>query len=226
MCGRFANTLSLERMRQAFHLAGPAPDWLPSWNIAPRQPVAVVRRHPVSHDLRLDLLLWGLVPNWAHDMGRQPINARAETVATSGMFRAAFRSRRCLVPATAYYEWQSGPPPRQPWAFARRDGQPLALAAIWESWEYEGDILRSFAIVTTQANAATRTIHDRMPVIIADQDRDAWFGAPPAIAAQLLVPAPADMLRAWRVGAQVNNVRHNGPDLLVPVAENLSHEEE
>ncbi|GBQ27091.1 SOS response-associated peptidase [Gluconacetobacter sacchari] len=220
MCGRFANSLSLERMRQAFHIAvGSAPDWLPSWNIAPRQPAAVVRRHPVSLDLRLDLLLWGLVPNWAHDMGRQPINARAETVATSGMFRAAFRSRRCLVPATAYYEWQSGPSPRQPWAFARCDGKPLALAAIWESWEYEGDILRSFAIVTTQANAATRPIHDRMPVIIAEQDRDTWFSAPPAIAEGLLAPAPDDTVRAWRVGPRVNNARQNGPELLIPADE-------
>lgn len=218
MCGRFANTLSLEQMRQAFHIAGSTPDWLPSWNIAPRQPVAVVRRHPVSLDLRLDLLLWGLVPNWAHDMGRQPINARAETVATSGMFRAAFRSRRCLVPATAYYEWQSGPAPRQPWAFARRDGRPLALAAIWEPWEYEGDILRSFAIVTTQANMVARPIHERMPVIISDKDRDAWFGAPPAIAEHLLAPAPDDAIRAWRVGTRVNDVRHDGPDLLDPAS--------
>ncbi|ACI51683.1 protein of unknown function DUF159 [Gluconacetobacter diazotrophicus PA1 5] len=217
MCGRFANDLPKDLMQRIFRTTGPAPEWMPSWNIAPRQPAMVVRRHPASETLRLDLLLWGLVPNWAHEMGRQPINARAETVAESGMFRAAFRSRRCLVPATAYYEWRAGPTPRQPYAFARRDGAPMALAAVWESWEHEGDILRSFAIITTRANDSARPIHDRMPVVIADQDRDMWFHAPPMVASTLLAPSPDAVLHAWPVGTRVNSVRNDGPDLIAPM---------
>ncbi|GBQ28895.1 SOS response-associated peptidase [Gluconacetobacter azotocaptans] len=214
MCGRFANDLPKELMQQIFRTTGPAPEWLASWNIAPRQPAPVVRRHPATGERRLDLLMWGLVPNWARSMDRQPINARAETVATSGMFRAAFRSRRCLVPATAYYEWKSGSHPRAPYAFARRDGAPLALAGLWESWEYEGDILRTFAIITTQASDAMRPIHDRMPVLIADRDQDTWLNAPPQVAGDLLHGTGDDVLRFWPIGVAVNNTRNNRPELL------------
>ncbi|GBQ82397.1 hypothetical protein AA13595_0918 [Gluconacetobacter johannae DSM 13595] len=214
MCGRFANDLPKELMQQVFRTTGPAPDWLASWNIAPRQPAPVVRRHPATGERRLDLLMWGLVPNWARNMDRQPINARAETVATSGMFRAAFRSRRCLVPATAYYEWKTGSHPRAPYAFARRDGAPLALAGLWESWEYEGDILRTFAIITTRASDAVRPIHDRMPVIVADRDQDMWLNAPPQVASDLLHGTGDDVLRFWPIGMAVNDTRNNGPELL------------
>ncbi|MBB2201977.1 SOS response-associated peptidase [Gluconacetobacter tumulisoli] len=214
MCGRFANDLPKELMQQVFRTTGPAPDWLASWNIAPRQPAPVVRRHPATGERRLDLLMWGLVPNWAKDMERQPINARAETVATSGMFRAAFRSRRCLVPATAYYEWKTGSLPRPPYAFARRDGAPLALAGLWESWEYEGDILRTFAIITTRASDAVRSIHDRMPVIVEERDQDIWLNAPPQVAGDLLHAAGEDVLRFWPIGMAVNSTRNNGPELL------------
>jgi putative SOS response-associated peptidase YedK len=192
MCGRFASTLSAEFIRRLFETEDDAPNLPPSWNIAPSQDAFVVRRHPATGARRLDALRWGLVPHFTKTLkgAPKPINARAETVATSGLFRGAFAARRCLVPAECFYEWRKVTGGKQPYAIARQDGAPLALGAIWEGWRSEdGEIVRSFAIITTAANAEMRALHDRMPLILEHADWPLWLGETGADAVALLRPA-------------------------------------
>jgi putative SOS response-associated peptidase YedK len=135
--------------------------------LAPTMSAPVVRRHPESEERHLDLLTWGLVPSFTKDFkaARKPINARAETVASSGMFKNALAKRRCLVPAAAFYEWKATPEGKVPGAIARADGDPLAFAGIWDGWRSPGgDVLRSFVIITTEANAQMSALHSRMSV--------------------------------------------------------------
>jgi putative SOS response-associated peptidase YedK len=192
MCGRFASTLSAEFIRQLFETEDDAPNLPPSWNIAPSQDALVVRRHPTTGKRRLDALRWGLVPHFTKTLkgAPKPINSRAETVATAGLFRGAFAARRCLVPAECFYEWQKVVGGKQAYAIARQDGAPLALGAIWEGWRSEaGEVVRSFAIVTTAANAEMRAVHDRMPLILERPDWPLWLGETGADAAALLRPS-------------------------------------
>jgi putative SOS response-associated peptidase YedK len=219
MCGRYASFLPAEAIAGLFRVTGPLPNAPPSWNVAPTQDAPVIRRHPDSGERRLDLLRWGLVPHFTKDLkaARRPINARAETLATSGMFRGALAARRCLVPADAFYEWRV--PDKQPFAIARRDGQPMAFAGLWEGWRSpDGEALRSFTIVTTTANATLRPLHERMPVILEPADWPGWLGEAPADPLALLRPAAEDVLRAWPVDRRVGNVRNNDPGLLAPLA--------
>ncbi len=215
MCGRFATDIPLHLIGEWYRTVGPLPNDAPNYNVAPTQSVPVVRRHPDTGERRIDLLRWGLIPHWSKDKGRQPINARAETVASSGMFRAALAARRCIVPMTAFYEWDQRSKPKQPYAFGRCDRDPVMLAGLWESWtDPAGELVRSFAIVTTTANATLSPIHDRMPVVLEHGGRDAWLDDGPHA---LLRPAPDDVLRRWPVGSAVNSPRNNGPRLLDPV---------
>ena len=221
MCGRFASTTPPEAVARRFKTTGQVSNAAPSWNVAPSQPAMVVRRHPETGERRLDLLAWGLVPHWTKDLAkaRKPINARAETVATSPMFREAFQRRRCIVPADAFYEWQaqeSGP--KQPYAIARRDGEMLAFAGIWEGWRGPaGEILRTFSIIVTAANEDLAPIHDRMPVILEQRDWPAWLGDQEADPAELLRPAEAGTVRIWPVSARVNKPANNDAALLEPI---------
>ena len=149
---------------------------------------------------------------------RRPINARAETVPTSRMFGAAFAKRRAIVPADAFYEWQKEGDGKQPFAIAREDGQSLALAGLWEGFRWpDGTILRSFAIITTDANAEVAPIHDRMPVILEPADWPTWLGEVAGDPVALLRPAPDGILRTWPVSRAVNQPRNNAPELLCPV---------
>jgi putative SOS response-associated peptidase YedK len=148
---------------------------------------------------------------------RKPINARAETVATSGMFKTALAKRRCLVPAAAFYEWKAIPGGEVPHAIARADGDPLAFAGIWGGWRSpDGDVLRTFAIITTEANAQMAVLHSRMPVILEADDWPAWLGEVEGDPAALLWPAREGILKLWPVDKRVGNVRNDGPELIEP----------
>ena len=222
MCGRFASTLPPEALARIFGTTNPAPNAAPSWNLAPTQDALVVRRHPEGAR-HLDVLAWGLLPHWTKDpaKARRPINARAETVASSGMFRGAFAARRCIVPATAFYEWRKAGGPKQPFAFARRDGEPIAFAGLWESFRWpSGEVTRSFAIITTAANALARPVHDRMPVVLEQADWPVWLGEREGDPAALLRPAGEAVLRLWPVSPRVNAPRNNTADLLDPLEVN------
>ncbi len=179
MCGRFASTLPPDAIRAMFATSGPAPNAAPNWNVAPTQDAMVVRRHPETGERRLDLLRWGLVPGWTPDVkaARKPINARSETAGSPGMFKAALASRRCLVPADAFYEWQARADGKQPFAIARQDSTPLAFAGLWEGWRSpEGEVLRTFTILTCAANATMRQLHERMPVVLEPDAWPVWLG--------------------------------------------------
>jgi putative SOS response-associated peptidase YedK len=219
MCGRYASFLPPELIARLFGTTNPLPNLKPTWNMAPTMSAPVVRRHPETGERHLDLLTWGLVPSFTKDLkaARKPINARAETVASSGMFKAALAKRRCLVPAAAFYEWKAASEGKVPHAIARADGEMLAFAGIWEGWRSpDGAVLRTFAIITTDANAQMSTLHSRMPVILEKADWPLWLGEADAGAEMLLRPAPEGVLRIWPVDKRVGNVRNDGPELLEP----------
>ncbi len=219
MCGRFVVTLPPEAIARLFRVAGPLPNRAPTWNMAPTRDAPVIRVHPESRERRLDLLRWGLVPHWVRDPKtiRMTINARGETIATTPMFRDAYARRRCLVPADAFYEWEeTAPGVKQPWAIARVDGQPLVFAGLWEGWRGgDGTIIRSFAIVTTSANETLRHLHERMPVVLEEEDWAGWLGETGDDPAVLIRPSAVGF-RTWRVDKAVNSVRNDSAALLEP----------
>ena len=216
MCGRYATLLPPDAMRRLFGTVNPAPNFAPTWNMAPSRLAPVVRLHPETRARHLDLLTWGLVPHWAKDpkATRQPINARSETVATTPMFRDAFARRHCLVPADAFYEWKTVEGAKQPWAIARADGAPLVFAGLWEGWRgADGAVIRSFTILTTTACAELRDLHERMPVVLEMADVPVWLGEAEGDVGALLRPSTTEF-RTWRVSTRVNNVRNDDAGLL------------
>lgn len=221
MCGRYANFLPPEAVARFFRTVNRLPNIEPSWNLAPTQPALVVRRHPQSGERHLDVLRWGLLPYFTKDpkAARRPINLRAETVATLGLSRDAFARRRCLVPAAAFYEWQKVDGGKRPYAIARADGELLALGGVWEGWRSpEGDVERTFAIITTAPNAEMVPLHDRMPLVVEPADWPLWLGEAEGDAVALLRPAADGTLRAWPVSQAVNSPRNNGPELIEATA--------
>lgn len=218
MCGRFLLTAPVEALRRLFGVEA-AFNLGPRYNIAPTQETPVLRLDPGGERV-LAMLRWGLVPSWAKEVaiGSSLINARADTVAAKPSFRAAFRQRRCLVPADGFYEWKAGPPgkPKQPYLIARADGATFAFAGLWEVWQQEKEKLYTFTIVTTDANAALTPIHHRMPVILDPKDYAAWLDPGNEDAQALLKPAPEDWIRATPISTRVNAVRNDDPSLIEP----------
>jgi putative SOS response-associated peptidase YedK len=213
MCGRFNLTASGEDIAEAFDLDD-VPQLAPRYNIAPTQPVAVVRLDPAGGRRRLSELRWGLVPEGAPETDRGHINARSETAWQKPSFRDAFARRRCLIPATGFYEWQrTAAKRRQPWAFALASGRPFALAGLWEPPARAG-ASPTCAILTTEPNDLAREIHDRMPVILGPDGYTRWLDPEPrgAMALRpLLRPFPAEAMTAWRVSTAVNSPRCDEP---------------
>lgn len=221
MCGRYASFLPPELIARLFGTTNPLPNLRPTWNMAPTMDAPVVRRHPETGERHLDALTWGFIPAFTKTLkeARRPVNARSETVASSGMFRTAFAKRRCIVPAAAFYEWQAGPAGKTPYAIARADGEPMAFAGIWEGWRTpEGNVVRSFAILTTTANEQMAALHERMPVILEKTDWAGWLGETQADPSGMLHPSANGILKIWPVDKRVGNVRNDGPELLDPIA--------
>jgi putative SOS response-associated peptidase YedK len=225
MCGRYLLTAAPEEIAALFgYLDG---EWFPPrHNIAPSQPIAVVRH--VRDVRRFALVRWGLVPAWVEDPGRFSllINARAEGLATKPAFKGAFQYRRCLVPATGFYEWRRGSGrERQPFLVRRRDRRPFAFAGLWEAWMgRDGGELDSACIVTTGANRLLQPIHERMPVIVDPGDYDRWLDAGrhrPGAIGDLLRPAPDDLLEAMPVSTRVNKADNDDPGLMEPITPGL-----
>jgi putative SOS response-associated peptidase YedK len=220
VCGRYVSALPPAELARIFGAIGALPNVEPSWNVAPTSRRPVIRRHPETGERRLDLLSWGLVPHFIKDLkaARKPINARAETIAGSGMFRGALARRRCIVPADLFYEWRAEKDGKQPFAIGRRDGQVLAFGGLWESWTSpDSTVLRSYAIITTAANDDMAVLHDRMPLVLEERHWENWLGEDAGDAAGLMCPAPAGTLRMWPVARAVNSVRHDGPELVAPI---------
>jgi len=219
MCGRYASFLPAEAIAKIFGTVNPLPNLAPTWNMAPTMDAPVVRvtREGERH---LDVLKWGLIPYFTKDLkkARKPINVRDDNVAKSGMFKDAFARRRCLVPAPVYYEWRDDPEGKTPFAVARIDGEPVAFGGIWERWKSpDGELLQTFATITTDANRQLSEIQDRMPVIIEPEDWPLWLGEVEGDPASLLRPAAEDVLRIWLIGKAVGNVKNDGAGLIEPM---------
>lgn len=221
MCGRMAITLPQEAMAQIFDAvpANDLPD-VPNYNVCPTVKVHTVTSSKGSRLLRP--MRWGFVPHWYKSPSDGPllINARAETIAEKPAFRAACRSRRCLVPASGFYEWtrhEDGA--KLPWFIHRTDGAPLAFAGVWQDWERGEERLTTVAIVTTGANDTMARIHHRMPVILEPGDWPLWLGETDGKAAPLMTAAPEGVVTAYRVDPAVNSNRAAGPDLIAPIDE-------
>lgn len=221
MCGRFFLQRDPAGLARYFETVNPLPNHPASWNIAPTQTSLVVRRHPESGARHLDPLRWGLVPRWASDAkdAAKLMNARANTLAEKPSFRDAFAKRRCLVPMDGFYEWRKDEAGgRQAYAVALTSGEPMAVAGLWEGWKSpEGEWLKTFTVITTDANAKQALVHHRMPVILPPETWDAWLGAEaaePAELLDLLVPCPEEELAIWPVDNRVGRVAENDARLL------------
>jgi putative SOS response-associated peptidase YedK len=213
MCGRFALHSSPEVVALQFGLAA-LPPVAPRYNVAPGGPVLVVRAGPDGAPQAVEMR-WGLVPHWARDpaIGARLINARAESLAVKPAFRDAYRARRCLVPASGFYEWKSERGRRHPYYVHPAQGELFAFAALWERWRD----LETCCIVTTESNRALRAVHDRMPVILASGDYAHWLERRTAAdPGELLRPCPPEAIGLRRVGRAVNDARNESPRLIEP----------
>ena len=232
MCGRFTQRLSWRELHELMSLLGPAQNLRPRYNVAPAQAIAAVRAGPAGRTL--SMLRWGLIPAWAKepDIGYRLINARAETAHEKPSFRAAFRARRCLIPADGFYEWAKPAKGRakQPWLFQMKDGGGFAFAGLWESWKVRpgltltsslaelapGDTLETCTILTTQANETVAPVHPRMPVILPPPAYDQWLGG----AEVPLTPYPASAMTAHPVSTRVNKPSNDDERCVEPFRAN------
>jgi putative SOS response-associated peptidase YedK len=223
MCGRYAQTLGAEEIVERFELAGSTLDQsLPlNWNIAPTNDIYIIRNE--SDSRILDSASWGIIAPWqksfadARASQSHAINARSESIHEKPTFRHAFRTSRCLIPATGYYEWATSLgkyAPKQPFYISREDGEQLSIAGIWSSWQSEkGEVIQSAAIITREAVGELATIHSRMPVFMPIERWNDW-----------LDPQSRDINRlinmmnmAQPVASRVNVVANNGPELIIPI---------
>jgi putative SOS response-associated peptidase YedK len=222
MCGRFTQQRPTSELAEIFGAEDLVDAAGGRFNVAPTDEAAVVVQR---EDRRaVTAYRWGLVPFWAKDpkIGNKLFNARAETVATAPAFRDSFLKRRCLVPVDSFYEWRREAKGKRPFSIDRPDGRPLALAGLWSGWKDKetGEIRRTFTILTTGPNALMRTIHDRMPVVVPEEDWDRWLDPTaddPDELVALLVPAADGSLEAHPVSRLVNDARNDGPALVEPL---------
>ncbi len=223
MCGRLALSARFEQLAREFGLAAD-PGLKPRYNVAPTQPLAVIRS-AAGQGRELVFLRWGLIPFWAKDAsaGARFINARAETAAEKPAFRLAFQQRRALIPASGFFEWSRRSGRKEPFFIRRSDGKPLALAGIWEIWRSpEGETVSTSAILTTVANSLVGRLHDRMPVVVAPDDYRLWLdpsAAGPDELARIFRPCPEATLEMHSVSPRVNSTAIDEPGLVEPYAD-------
>lgn len=219
MCGRVTLTHPVEAMIALFD-AVPGNDLPvgPNFNVCPTNTVGVVTS---DKGRRYRAMRWGFVPAWYKAVNDGPliINARSDTIAGKPAFRMAVRERRCIVPVSGFYEWSAGPgKTRLPWYFTRVDDAPMALAGIWQTWERDGVVLDTCAIVSTEAGPGMQGVHDREPVILEPADWPLWLGEAGHGAAVLMRATVPGVLQAHRVDMAVNSNRAQGARLIVPLA--------
>jgi putative SOS response-associated peptidase YedK len=239
VCGRYTSTSTSAQVAAFFAAEEVKTEELPlRYNVAPSQQVyAIAERKPTDAvdrpQRQLGSFRWGLVPSWAKDpsIGNRMINARAETVSTRNAYKGALARHRCIIPADAFYEWQvrelEGEKQKVPYVIRHRDGRPLAFAGLWEVWhDAEDRPLRTCVIITTEANRLLAPIHERMPVVLPPDTWDEWLdpGNQDVTRLQkLLVPAPTKEFEAYEISTLVNNVRHEGPELIEPIKHGRRH---
>lgn len=219
MCGRYVlKRKDLDALMETMGVKD-VREFVSRYNIAPSTMIPAIRttRGGAREGVALQ---WGLVPRWSKDAkdGARLANARAEGIATRPAFREAFRKRRCVVPASGFYEWQTIGKAKYPWYFEFKDGQPFVFAGLWESWRSQDGVeLQTCSLITTEPNDVVRPLHDRMPVILRERGIDTWLDPQvnePAALEPLLVPVPGAVMQATPVSPRVNSVRNEGPELL------------
>jgi putative SOS response-associated peptidase YedK len=213
MCGRFVLKATPTELITRFGL-DECVDLNPRYNIPPSTNIATIRQSPEGKRV-LHLLKWGLVPHWAKDpgIGSKLNNARGESVAEKPSFREAFKRRRCLIPADAFYEWKAEGKLKQPYCISLPE--PFVMAGLWESWKSpDGSILRTCCVITTGPNAVMQPIHDRMPVIISPEHWCRWLSASVEEVVELIRPYPADHMHAWPVSRRVSKTVEDDAELI------------
>jgi putative SOS response-associated peptidase YedK len=218
MCGRYSLNATPKQLVEHFAL-DECIDFAPRYNIPPGTDIPVIRQSPEGERV-LHLLRWGLVPHWAKDasIGAKLNNARGETVAGKPSFRDAFQRRRCLIPASGFYEWQARDDGKQPYYVSLASGAPMALGGLWESWRAaDGSILRTACIITTAPNETMAPIHDRMPVIVAREHWKDWLAGPADAITALVAPYRAEALQAWPVSRRVSRTQDDDEALIQPI---------
>jgi putative SOS response-associated peptidase YedK len=222
VCGRYRLSRRKQLVEKYFDSAG-EDDWNPRYKVAPTQPVPIIRQNPKVARRELSLVRWGLLPSWSKDSSAAAgmINARAETAETKPAFRDALRFRRCLIPADGFYEWKRLGKEKQPYCFEVNEGVLFAFAGIWEKWkDAGGKLLETCSILTTNPNAVTSAVHDRMPVILNPENYDVWLdpGMKNADAiSDMLKPYDARFMRAFPVSNRVNHAANDDEECSIPV---------
>ena len=221
MCGRYDNLIAREAYKTMYRaMRLPAWNFPPRYNIAPTDQIPIVRIDPRDDTRELALARWGLVPFWMKEKPKVPhINARAETVHKLPLFREAFTKRRCLIPATCFFEWQKRDDGKQPYRFTRSDDEPFAFAGIWEFTRLNGEDLLSAAIIVGEPNPLMDGIHDRMPVMLLPEDYDRWLDPEMSIdnLRKMLKPYDAALMKAYEVSRVVNSVKNDVPECVEPL---------
>src|SRR5215470_18103655 len=222
MCGRYRLSRRKEIIEEHFDTAAWDDAWLPRYNIAPTQPVPVIRQHPKEPIRQIASMRWGLIPNWATNpsIATGTINAKSETAATKPAFRNPLKFRRCLIPADAFYEWKKSGSSKQPFCFEVSEGELFAFAGLWDGWkDSNGNWVKTCSILTTTPNAVTATVHDRMPVILERDCYDVWLN--PGVrdvtgVAKLLKPYDASLMRCYPVSIRINHVANDDDECSRP----------
>ncbi len=220
MCGRYVRRSDKQRITEHFQTGGTVFDIPPSYNVAPTSFQPVIRLSGDKGGREIVMMRWGLIPGWCKDvrsLGASTINAKAESIMAKQMWRQPFKKRRCLIPADAFYEWKKiDSKTKQPYAFALKDDALFAFAGVWEQWiAPDGKPVDSYAIITTDPNELTATVHNRMPVILEPAAYTRWLACvdlePPPL--DLLRTFDANAMKAWKVDIAVGNARNNDPSL-------------
>ena len=223
MCGRYRLSRRKQIIEEQFDTADWQDDWNPRYNIAPTQPVPVIRQHPKEPILQISTMRWGLVPYWAKDpsITTGTINAKSETAATKPAFRDPLKFRRCLIPADGFYEWQRRGNSKQPFCFEVNNGGLFAFAGLWDGWkDSSGRWVKTCSILTITPNAVASAIHDRMPVILDPNSYDLWLDPGMqnvAAISDLLQPYDARLMRCYPVSAWINHVANDDEECSRPV---------
>jgi putative SOS response-associated peptidase YedK len=223
MCGRYRLSRRKQLVEEYFDTESGVEDWVPRYNIAPTQPVPVIRQNPKEPSRELSVMRWGLIPSWANDssVAASMINARSETASTKPAFCDALKSRRCLIPADGFYEWQRTGKTKQPYCFEVNEGALFAFAGLWDGWkDAGGNWIKTCSILTTTPNAVTSAVHDRMPVILDQDCYDLWLDPgmkDVSAASELLKPCDARQMRCYPVSSRVNSVVNDDQSCSAPV---------
>ncbi|MBS4219456.1 SOS response-associated peptidase [Bacillus sp. FJAT-49711] len=218
MCGRYSLFAPRENLAARFELMDfEEIEWVERYNIAPSQNVLAIVRSDAGN--KMGMLKWGLVPSWAKDpkIGYKMINARAETIDQKPSFRNLLKRRRCVIPADGFYEWKKVGTNKIPYRFQLKSKESFGFAGLWDRWENNGEIIHSCTIITTEANAVLKGVHDRMPVILTKESEKVWLDrsiSDEYYLKKILISFPAEEMEAYSVNPLVNSSKNDNKEVL------------